>query len=210
MPTPEEIEEKIKEKRILEATKKGIIGQNGKIAIILKVYGEPIIGQKEGGSLIDSYYIDLENRNDQKSLEDINNPEDLLRSIPIMNLGEHDRPQSDEWLGDMPEGNYYSTEVLGMHFDGLRRGMHMEINYNHESSEMTLYYKGYVVYREIKGELMSYAPYEEWEKWIESLYRSAKEKHRQIKEEEFEESIKISEKEKKFWWQKIQERWGIK
>jgi hypothetical protein len=209
MSSPEEIEEKIKEQRVLEATKKGLMGQNGKIAIVLKIYGEPIIGQKEGGTFVDSYYINLEN-NDIKSLDEINNSEDLLRNIPIMNLEDNIRPQSEEWMGDMPDGNYYSVETVGVHFDGLRRGMHMEINYNYDLSEMSLYYKGYIVYKEIKGELISYAPYEEWEKWIESLYKSAKEKLRKIKEEEFEESIKISEKEKNFWWQKIKEKWGIK
>jgi len=209
MSSPEEIEEKIKEQRVLEATKKGLMGQNGKISIVLKIYGEPIIGQKEGGTFVDSYYIDLEN-NDIKSLDEIKNSEDLLRNIPIMNLEDNIRPQSEEWMGDMPDGNYYSVETVGVHFDGLRRGMHMEINYNYDLSEMSLYYKGYIVYKEIKGELISYAPYEEWEKWIESLYKSAKEKLRKIKEKEFEESIKISEKEKNFWWQKIKEKWGIK
>jgi hypothetical protein len=66
------------------------------------------------------------------------------------------------------------------------------------------------VYKETKGELLSYNPIEEWEKWIESLYKIAKEKQRKVKEKEFEESIKSNEKEKDFWWEKIKNRWGIK
>lgn len=209
MPSSEEIEEKIKEQRTVEATKKGIIGQNGKIAIVLKVYGDPIITQREGGGLLDSNYIDLEGEDYKKPIEEISDSEEFLRNIPIINSDEHQRPDSEEWAKDVPEGDYYTTETIGLHFDGLRRGMHMEISYNYDSAELVVYYKGYIVYKEIKGDLVSYAPVDQWEKWIESLYKSAKEKYRKIKEKEFEESIKIAEKEKKFWWQKIKERWGI-
>ena len=77
------------------------------------------------------------------------------------------------------------------------------------SSELILYYKGYVAYREIKGELLGYSPNEEWEKWINHLYKISKDKLRKIKEEEFEETIKQNEKNKINWWNSIKEKWGI-
>lgn len=209
MPTPEEIEDKIKEKRILEATKKGLMGQNGKIGLVLKTLGQPIISQSEGGGYVDSNYIDLEGYSDQKSLYDIENTDEFLKNIPIMDMGENDRPQSEEWASEMPDPKSYSTDTIGLHFEGLSRGMHLEIKYDELTSELVVYYKGFVVYKEIKGELLSYAPYEEWEKWIDSLSKIAKEKQRRIKEKEFEISVKENEKDKKFWWNRIKEKWNI-
>jgi hypothetical protein len=207
----EEFEDKIREKRILEATKKGLMGQNGKIGIVLKILGQPIINQSEGGYYTDSNYIDLEGVDfTRKSIHEIENSEELMRNIPIMGMDGSERPTSSEWASEMPDAIHYGIDTIGMHFDGLSRGMHLEIKYDEVSSELVLYYKGYVAYKEIKGELLSYAPNEEWEKWIESLYKVSKEKQRKIKEKEFEESIKENEKEKSIWWEKIKNRWGLK
>lgn len=210
MSTPDDIEDKIREKRILEATQKGIMGQNGKIGIVLKALGQPIINQSEGGSYINSNYIDLEGYDNEKSIYDINNTDELMKKIPIIGTDGNERPQSEEWATGMPDAISYGLETIGLHFDGLSRGMHLEIKYDEVSSELIVYYKGYVVYKEIKGELLAYAPYEEWEKWIDTLYKSAKEIQRKLKEEEFEELVKQNEKEKKYWWVKIKEKWGIK
>lgn len=210
MSKAEEIEEKIKEKRILEANQKGLMGQNGKIAIVLKVLGEQIIKQSEGGYYVDSNYLDLEgNNNLEKSIHDLDNPIDLLKQIPIMGIEETNRPEGKDWT-EISDIRYYGTDTIGMHFDGLNRGMHMEIKYDDIISELVVTYKGYTVYKENKGELLSYNPIDEWEKWIESLYKIAKEKQRKTKEKEFEESIKNNEKEKQIWWEKIKNRWGIK
>lgn len=208
MASPEEIEEKIREKRILEANKKGLVGQNGKIGTVLRIFGSPIISQSEGGYYIDRHYLE-DPYEDQKSLHDESNPKEFMKQIPIMNMETNDRPNSSEWTDGMPDPINYGMETIGIHFDGLSRGMHLEIKYDNLSSELIVLYKGYVVYKEIKGEILSYAPYEEWEKWIESLYKVAKEKLRKLKEEEFEDSIKVNEKEKSNWWNKIKEKWGI-
>jgi hypothetical protein len=207
----EEFEEKIREQRILEATKKGLMGQNGKIGIILKTLGQPIVSQSEGGYHIDSNYIDLDGfSNHRKSLEDISDSKELMRNIPIMDVENSIRPDSAEWDSEMPDARFYGTDTIGLHFDGLNRGMHLEIKYDENSSELVVYHKGYLVYKEIKGELLAYAPNEEWEKWIESLSKKAKEEQRKIKEEEFEHSIKENERQKMLWWEKIKDRWGIK
>lgn len=207
MPSPEEIEEKIKEKRIIEANKKGFLGPNSKIKLILKIFGDPIISQSENGGYVDTNYMDLHGY--ELPEEEILNNIDLLKKIPIMELDNNTRPNSEEWT-DMPDSKNYSTETIGYHFDGLSRGMHMEIKYDEFSTETIISYKGYVCYREAKGELLSYIPNNEWEKWIESLYKVAKEKQRVIKEKEFEESIKEKEKEKENWINKIISNWGTK
>lgn len=210
MSKAEEIEEKIREKRILEATKKGLMGQNGKIGTILRIIGEPIIKQSEGGHYVESNFIDLEgSTNIEESIYDIDNSIDLLKKIPIMGVEGSQRPNSDEWSG-IPDPVYYGLDTIGMYFEGLNRGMHLEIKYDELTSELIVLYKGYIVYKETKGELLAYNPIDEWEKWIESLYKIAKEKQRKIKEKEFEESIKSNEKEKELWWEKIKNRWGIK
>ena len=57
-----------------------------------------------------------------------------------------------------------------MHFDGLSRSMHMEIKYSEETSELSLTHRGYLVYKEVMGDLEVYVPNEEWESWIEKLW----------------------------------------
>lgn len=209
MSKSEEIENKIIEKRTLEANKKGLMGKNGKLGTILKILGQPIINQSAGGGLLDSNYIDLEGNSEQIDLLELRNSEELMQNIPIMNVSGNSRPDTDEWKKDMPDPIDYGIETIGLHFDGLNRGMHLEIKYDDITSELVVYYKGHVAYKEIKGELLGYAPNEEWEKWIDSLYKIAKEKQRNLKEKEFEELIKQNEREKTDWWEKIKNKWGI-
>lgn len=74
MSKAEEIENEIREKRILEATKKGIIGKNGKIGTVLRMLGQPIVNQSEGGFFVDSNYIDLEGNEEERNIHEISNP----------------------------------------------------------------------------------------------------------------------------------------
>lgn len=209
MSKAEEIENEIREKRILEATKKGIIGKNGKIGTVLRMLGQPIVNQSEGGFFVDSNYIDLEGNEEERNIHEISNPVELMKNIPIMSIEQSSRPQSQEWETNMPEAKEYGIDVIGYHFDGLSRGMHLEIKYDEITSELLVYYKGYTVYKEIKGELLGYRPIDEWENWIDSLFKIAKEKQRYIKEKEFEESIVQNKKEKENWWNKLRDKWGV-
>lgn len=207
MSKQEELEERIREQRIVEANKKGLMGQNGKIGIVLKVLGSPIIRQSEGGIYVDTNYFNI--NQEEKEIHNISDPVELMSEIPIMGIENNNRPNSKEWYQYMPDPINYGIDTIGLHFDGLNRGMHLEIKYDELSSELILYYKGYVAYREIKGELLGYSPNEEWEKWINHLYKISKDKLRKIKEEEFEETIKQNEKNKINWWNSIKEKWGI-
>ena len=65
MSKPEELEQRIREQRIIEANKKGLVGQNGKIGMVLKMMGNPIIAQTEGGGLIDINYIQYESEEEK-------------------------------------------------------------------------------------------------------------------------------------------------
>ncbi len=144
MNSPEEFEKKIKEERTLEVNKKGLIGPSGKIATILRNLGGPIIGQIEDSVYDYTYDYDMNNHN---SIHETTNSKDLVKKIPMMNMDEGTRPNSEEW-GDMPEGVNFSTREVGYYFEGLNRGMHLEIKYDEYTSELIVNYKGYIVYKE--------------------------------------------------------------
>lgn len=204
MSKPEELEQRIREQRTIEANKKGFVGQNGKIGIILKMMGHPIIAQAEGGGLIDTNYLQYESQ----ELDDPRNSIELMQGMPTMDLEGANRPEGEEW-SELNEPISYGTYTLGWHFDGLSRGMHLEIKYDEIDAELSVSYKGRTVYKEIKGEIVSYVPHDEWEKWIESLSKIAKDAHRKLKEQEFSENIEKSEKQKANWLNSIRSRWGI-
>lgn len=204
MNSPEDFEKRIKEERTLEANKKGLIGPNGKIAIILKNLGGPIVSQIEDS--IYDYNYDYEIGSD--SIHEANDSKDLMKKIPIMNMDERTRPSSEEWQ-ELPEGVNFSTREIGYYFEGLNRGMHLEIKYEEYTSQLIVNYKGYIVYKEAKGDLLAYFPQEEWESHIEKLYKEAKKKQIKNKELEFENSLKNNEKEKNNWLQKMRNKWGI-
>ena len=204
MSKQEEIEQKIREQRTVEANKKGLVGQNGKIGVVLRMMGGPIVSQSEGGTYLDTNYIYQEEENE----EEPRNALDMMTRIPTMDLDGSTRPDTSEW-SEMKDAIPYSTQNIGWHFDGLSRGMHIEIKYDDERSELTVHHKGYLVYKEIRGELVAYVPKEEWENWIEALYKKAKDIQRKVKEEEFENQVKEADKIKEGWWQELKKRWGV-
>lgn len=196
MSSREELESRIREQRVGEANKKGLMGQAGKVASVLKMLGSPIVGQVE-----DVAYLDLDGRDDGPS----GSP---LKDIPVMDLDGSERPTGREW-GEAAEAIPFLTRTIGMHFDGLSRSMHLEIISKEDSSEISVYHRGSLVYREVQGELECYVPLAEWEGWLESLYKVAKREQRESKEAEFKERIKSAEEAKETWVRRIASRWGI-
>lgn len=196
MSSREEIESRIREQRVAEANKKGLAGQSGKISVVLRTLGSPIVGQVE-----DVAYLDLEGKSEEHS----GSP---LKDIPVMDLDGATRPEGDEW-GEAAESVPFSVRPIGMHFDGLSRSMHMEIIYKEESSETSLYHRGSLAYRESQGEIVCYIPSEEWEGWISSLYKVAKKIQREAKEQEFKKKVDAAKEAKSLWLQRIASRWGI-
>ncbi len=203
MSKQEELEARIREQRTVEANKKGLIGQNGKIGVVLKMMGQPIVSHSEGGAYVDTNYLEYE--------EEAGEPRssaELLEKIPIMNIDGSLRPETAEWA-QLADPVSYGIYNVGWYFDGLSRGMHLEIKYMDSEAELVVLHKGYVVYKEIKGEIVSYVPKDEWEGWVNNLYNKAKDMQRKMKENEFEEQVRESERKKKSWWSEMKSRWGI-
>jgi hypothetical protein len=187
----EELEARIKEQRLAEATKKGLTGPTGKIGVVLRMLGGPIVSQTE-----DASYLNLDGEEEDGG-------------IPVMDVEGARRPEGPEWSDDERIATHYGIHEIGRHFDGLGRGMHMEIFYKDESSEMSLYHRGFLAYREVQGDLQCYVPSDEWEGWISSLFKVAKKRQREQKEREFEERVKESERTKLSWLREMASRWGI-
>jgi hypothetical protein len=200
-------EKVIREKRTIEATKKNLMGPAGKIGIIVRALGDPIMAQ--GGSNIDTYYLedpfeDFSNVEYEKTLSGQNGPvawtDDLI--------------ENEGGAGAIHEDN---SNFLGYVFDGLSRGIHIEIQYIRQIDIMTMrqiytlkvHYKGYEVYKEVAGELDAYAPFPEWEDLILRLYKNAKEKHKSIKDQEYTDLIEVVDKKKASFLDRLRMRWGV-
>ena len=153
-------EKVIKDQRTIEASRKGFMGLGGKLGCVLKNLGQPIVSQHEGGlmyhstSLEDYANMEVEDPYDLRG----GTPEEILDQIEVM---------------DMDETTIHS---LGWMFDGLSRGMQLEIKYVTETNVLTVHYKGHMVYNEIGGELGAYAPMKEWEDCIEIGRASCRER----------------------------------
>lgn len=174
---PNDYENQIKEKRTIEASKKNLMGKNGKLGMILKHLGEPIVSQEglfSDVSYFDHFWEDEDNDESMQTFE-----EDSLS---------HD---------------------VGRVWDGLSRGMHLEIQYMENKRELTVYEKGYLVYKESSGDLMCYVPKESWEEKINKLYDSAKHIEESKKKEDLNERNQGADRAKQSWIWKIRDKWGI-
>ena len=102
-----------------------------------------------------------------------------------------------------------SVYSMGYLFDGLSRGMHLEIKYLSYEKKLTCHYKGYEVYQEVEGDLRAYAPFDEWEVLIDKLYKitqtTARAKKKQIAKEEKAEKLTYAVG----FLQKLKKRWGL-
>lgn len=193
-------ESAIKEKRTIEATKKNMMGPSGKLGIIVKAWGHPVMRESMGG-LCDANYLD--------------DPYD----DPVTT--EYDTTVSGQngpvaWRDEIPEGNFGAGEAVdgnpnfeGYVFDGLSRGLHFEIHYKKMLHELKVYYKGFEVYKEVGGELEAYAPFPEWEGIVERLYKKAKVVWQDNKQLEQEALMQEVNRRKHTFWQKLRMRWGI-
>lgn len=195
----EELEAKIREQRLLEANNKGLVGAGGKIGTVLMTLGQEIVAQDGGSSGWWGY-------EDEAPDEPRNNLE-LMGMIPTMDVDGNSRPEGPEWA-DAGNVDFYNTRRVGFHFDGLGMGMHMEIMYDEESSSLSLTHRGLLCYREVMGELESYVPNNEWEDWVERLYKISKKRQRAVKEEEFKAKAEEAEAAKDGWLERVRKKWG--
>jgi hypothetical protein len=180
-------ERKIKELRTHEAMKKKFMGPGGKFGVIVKNLGDKILAHNN------SAFLDVRYMEDPDSMEDDSPYEyDFMDAEKIYNGSEDD-----------------SVGFYGWHFDGLTRGMHIEIRYLEHDKELTVYYKGFLVYREVSGDLRSFSPKDEWEEKIDQLFRSASAvKSNRDKNRDAEDK----DGRKKDWLHRVNElrlRWGL-
>lgn len=167
-------EKAIQEQRINLATRNNIMGSAGKLGIISKWLGSPIIRQR--GGLFD------------------------------VNPFENQYAYKEDGIHTAYDDN---LQLEGYVFDGLSKGMHLEIKYCEVTNKLTADYKGYRVYTEVAGDLYSYAPFEEWEKMVDKLYKQALERQRKHKEKNEGRLIEEAQKEKLNFLQRLRLIWGI-
>jgi hypothetical protein len=230
---PEQYEKEIRERRIVEATKKGFLGQNSKLLIILKNLGEPIISQSEGGMIVaddrtvgtvgmgvTTHYLEDPYYDPDDDIYHAVTPEELVSRIPTESAnnpdGSQPTPAGWEWR-EPSDSSSYTVSQIGWIFDGLSQGMHMEIQYMNSRmiQSETLYnilsssYKGREVYCEVRGDLQKYIPTPEWEEWVERLFKIAKKKELQKRKNANKESSEEVKKEKLAWLKRLRDNWGI-
>ena len=184
-------EKAIREKRTLEATKKNFMGVSGKMGVIAQTLGSPIIQQ--GGGLFDVNYLE--------------DPDDFTEAEYETTASGQPGPQM--YRDELPESTDSSVEERGYVFDGLSRGMHIEIRFWHDGQRIEVNYKGYLVYREIASELLAYAPFPEWESMVERLYKLAKQKTMSVKEATQMALATKIQREKENFWARLRHRWGV-
>lgn len=188
----DQIENAIREQRTNQAISKNLMGPSGKFGIILEAFGLTIT--RQGSGLHNSNYLD-----------------DAYDQGPYT---EYESTMSGQ-LGPV----VYQDEILdyddgmisdeGLIFDGLSRGVHIEIIYWEVENEIKVSYRGNIVYWEIAGELESYAPNSDWEDIIERLFLVAKKRVKILRAEEEEINGKKIQQQKETFWQSLKSKWGL-
>lgn len=205
-----EKEKRIKQQRTIEATAKNLLGSNGKLITIAKFMGQPIVSHESGGFATEAFGYTEGQTYDFWNLD--SDDADELPTIQDMSEEWLDEPLTEEWTTKKRDRKNVHIETLGWHFDGLNRGMHLEIKYVHrgedEKSEVNVHYKGHLVFKELSGELLVYVP-DEWEDHVESLFRIARKKDDESRKKEKEARKEEAQKAKSGWLDKMKEYWGF-
>lgn len=173
----------LRERRTNEAIMKDYMGPSGKFGVILRFLGMPII--RQGSPLFTERY-----------LED-----------PYEVKEEGGLPTFDESNSYVENGR--DRPYTGYLFDGLSRGMHLEIKYISSDKKLTVDYKGYNVYMEIAGDLYAFAPFPEWEDMISRLYKQAEKKKEKMVAERKSEMIEYARREQAGVLERLRRFWGL-
>lgn len=201
-----EKEKLIKEERTREATKKGLMGLDGKLGCILRYLGHPIISetgswfQSNEGEDFHGHLFDDEN--DRPVGERIEGGDNEVDDAGW-------RGSSQEFAGIKKMEGDGIAQKIGWHFDGLSRGMHLEIKYLSERAELNASWKGTSVFTEVLGELYQYVPGDDWERCINRLYGMAKKLQEKAHREGVEETKVEIEEEKWNFLDNLKKLWGI-
>ena len=178
-------EDKIREQRTIEATKKGFMNSNGKIATIAKMMGDKVVakhghnyGSGNASSMFDVFSFD-------QSFIDETYEEDLLE-IPMA----------------QEDGHRYTASL----FNGYSRGLHLEIKY--DGPEIYVLWEGYLVYSEMAGELTTYCP-GEWEQPVEKLSIEARRRETNTIVTIEERNEKVGQRNKANFIEEMRKKWGL-
>lgn len=98
---------------------------------------------------------------------------------------------------------------IGHSFDGYKFGCNLTINLFFSNMEINVSYNGYVVYKEVAGELERYIPNDEWSKIIDDLYESSIKTDKKMRQKQVEENIVLANRRKKEILEKLKTKWGI-
>ena len=101
------------------------------------------------------------------------------------------------------------SHEVGVHFDGLSRGVNLSIIVRHYHREIVCEYQGYTVYRELAGELEAYVPHEIWENQLEKIYDSAQKVEKKQKPQERKKLIEAANKKRQELLQEFKLKWGL-
>lgn len=111
----------------------------------------------------------------------------------------------------LPQFDNYATSELGYYFDGLSRGIQLEIKYmkNEGESELLVKWQGIVVFKEIASNLNCFIPNDVWEIPANKLYELAKAKEKDIKQAQKIQTEENNKKIKQSIIQRLRESWGV-
>lgn len=202
-----EKEKRIKEQRTIEATNKGLMGISGKLGLIVRTIGQPIINQTENGfdefigyssNPFSSYYNIEEDQNEIKTMEVLD-----AFGMPIQ------EPNSSEWDQNRTNRINQSIKTIGWIFDSLNSGINLEIKYFLENALLTVQYNGIYVFKECEGDLITYVPEQTWELKINSLFEKAKKLNEKKRNIEKEKKVEQQKREKENWLEKLRKNWGF-
>lgn len=106
------------------------------------------------------------------------------------------------------EEDDHSYEI-GIHYDGLSRGVNLSIFVHFHHREIVCEYNGSRVYWEVAGELESYAPNESWENELDRIYDNAKKVEKLQKPHERKKLIEAANKKRQELLDEFKQKWGL-
>lgn len=186
-----QFEKVAREKRVIDACKNNLMGQVGKLGIILKVYGQPIM--KEGTGIFDATYLPGFDQDDV-----------YTEYSPTFSGG---GPVA--YRDEIRTSDAEHIELYGMMFDGLPWGMHLEIRHMINENQLKVFHQGRLVYQETAGELDVYNSTTDWEEMVNRVYAKARPKMKIIKVEEAAEKEKETEQRRQSFFGYLKEKWGL-
>lgn len=176
-----EKEKQLHDQRLLEATRKGLMGLDGKLGCVVKYLGQPIMDQTASFYMPNEMYFPW-------------------REFEEEPTGKCGIPEADAEEGIME---------IGRQFSGLSSGVNLEITYLEGEKELKAVFDGKLVFREVTGELKSYSPNKIWESKVEDFYVIAKKRELKAYEKEVQEYEEEKVVETNRFLQYLRDKWGI-